>query len=332
MPESDPVKKIISGLPDEPGVYIMKDDAGTVVYIGKANSVKKRVSSYFQKRDLDIKTRVLIKIVRDVEYIITDSEIEALILESSLIKKHRPKFNIQKKDDKRYPYISVTLDEKYPRVIFTRTVRKNGARYFGPYTDAKAARNTVSLINSIFKLKICTREVPLKKNERPCLNCQINKCIGVCTGEISREEYLNIVDNAVRFLEGRVEPVIRDLQAMMKQYADSRKFERAAEIRNMIFDIQKISETQKVHVPIGMDQDYIGVSKYGAEGIIILFEFRGGVLLGRKISIFDNAEYADHEEIISSFITGYYENAEIPQRIVAERQIADRSLLGVYSN
>jgi excinuclease ABC subunit C len=330
MPESDQVKKIVSGLPDEPGVYIMKDAAGSVVYIGKANSLKKRVSSYFQKRDLEIKTRVLVKVVADIEYIATDSEIEALILESSLIKKHRPKFNIQKKDDKRYPYIAVTLDEEYPRVIFTRTVRKNGTRYFGPYTDAKAARNTVSLINSIFKLKICSREVPLKKNERPCLNCQINKCVGVCTGEISREDYLEIIGNAVRFLEGRIEPVVQNLQAMMKQFSDSRKFERAAQIRDMIFDIQKISETQKVHVPIGMDQDYIGVSKQGAEGIIILFEFRGGVLLGRKISIFDNAEYADDEEIIGSFITGYYENAEIPQRIVTERQIADRQLLQKY--
>jgi excinuclease ABC subunit C len=330
MPETDPIKRILSGLPLEPGVYLMKDNAGSIIYIGKAGSLKKRVSSYFQKHDHDVKTRVLVKIIRDIEYIITDSEIEALILESSLIKKHRPKFNIQKKDDKRYPYIAVTLDEDYPRVIYTRTVRKNGTRYFGPYTDARAAKGTVALINSIFKLKICTRELPLKKNERPCMNFQINKCNGVCRGAISSEEYRAIVENAVRFLEGSIEPVVKDLQGMMKRFSDGREYEKATEIRDMIFDIQKISETQKVDVPIGRDQDYIGVSKFGNEGIIVLFEFRSGALIGRKISIYDNAEYADPEEIVRSFILGYYEGADIPGRIIAERQVPDRAIIQTY--
>ncbi|HPV43347.1 MAG TPA: excinuclease ABC subunit UvrC, partial [Spirochaetota bacterium] len=327
MTDPDRLKKTIAGLPAEPGVYIMKDDAGSIIYIGKASSLKKRVSSYFQKRDLDIKTRVLVKIVSDIEFIVTDSEVEALILESSLIKKHRPKFNIQKKDDKRYPYIAVTLGEEYPRVLFTRTIRKNGTRYFGPYTDANAARGTVALINTIFKLKLCSRELPLKKNERPCMNYQINKCSGVCRGDMTAAEYREIVDNAVKFLEGNVAPVIRNLQAMMKEYSSQQKYEKASELRDMIFDIQKISETQKVHVPIGADQDYIAMSKQGNEGIVILFEFRNGVLLGRKISIFDNAEYADPEEIISSFIIGYYRESEAPQRIIAERPLSDRALL-----
>jgi len=327
MPENDHIKRILSGLPDEPGVYLMKDDAGGIIYIGKAGSLKKRVSSYFQKRDHDIKTRVLVKIIRDMEFIVTDSEIEALILESSLIKKHRPKFNIQKKDDKRYPYIAVTLDEEYPRVIYTRTIRKNGTRYFGPYTDARAARGTVALINNIFKLKICTRDLPLKSNERPCMNFQINKCSGVCLGTISREEYRAIIDNAVRFLEGSIEPVVQDLQGMMKRFSEAREYEKASEIRDMIFDIQKISETQKVDVPIGRDQDYIGVSKFGNEGIIVLFEFRSGALLGRKISIYDNAEYADPDEIVRSFIIGYYETADIPARIITEQQVPDRAII-----
>ncbi|MBP7736727.1 MAG: excinuclease ABC subunit UvrC [Spirochaetes bacterium] len=327
MTGTDHLKTVVAGLPADPGVYIMKDDAGTIIYIGKASSLKKRVSSYFQKRDLDIKTRILVKIVRDIEYIVTDSEVEALILESSLIKKHRPKFNIQKKDDKRYPYIAITLDEEYPRVIFTRTVKKNGTRYFGPYTDANAARGTVALINAIFKLKLCTRDLPLKKNERPCMNYQINKCSGVCRGEMTREEYRTIVDNAVRFLEGSTGPVLKSLGEMMKDYSSRQRYEKASEIRDMIFDIQKLSETQKVHTAIGADQDYIGVSKFGNEGIVILFEFRSGALLGRKISVFDNAEYADPEEIISSFILGYYRDTEAPQRIITERQIADREIL-----
>ena len=327
MHESDPAINLLSGLPDEAGVYIMKDAAGSIVYIGKAVSLKKRVSSYFQNRDLDIKTRVLVNAVKDIEFIITDSEMEALILESSLIKKNKPKFNIQKKDDKRYPYIAAALSEEYPRIIFTRSIKKNGTRYFGPYTDAKAARNTVALINSIFKLRICKRELPLKINERPCMNYQIHRCSGVCTGVITREEYLDRVDNAVKFLEGGIEPVIKNLQAMMKGYADRQQYEKATEMRDMIFDIQKISETQKVSVPIGKDQDYIGVSRYGNEGIIILFEFRSGALLGRKISIYDNAEYALAGEIIASFILGYYESADIPQRIVSEEPLADRSVL-----
>ena len=330
MTETDPIKRILAGLPDEPGVYLMKDGAGTIIYIGKAGSLKKRVVSYFRKHDHDVKTRVLVRIIQDIEYIITDSEIEALLLESSLIKKHRPKFNIQKKDDKRYPYIAVTLDEDYPRVIYTRTVRKNGTRYFGPYTDARAAKGTVALINRIFKLKICKRDLPLRQNERPCMNYQIHKCSGVCRGAISREEYRAIVDNAVLFLEGSVEPVVRDLQGMMKRFSDAREYEKATEIRDMIFDIQKISETQKVDVPIGMDQDYIGVSRFGNEGIIVLFEFRSGALIGRKISIYDNADYAEPEEIIRSFILGYYEGADIPGRIIAERQVPDRAIIQTY--
>lgn len=327
MTEPDHLSRVIAGLPGEPGVYIMKDGAGTIIYIGKASSLKKRVSSYFQKRDLDIKTRVLVKMVRDIEFIVTDSEVEALILESSLIKKHRPKFNIQKKDDKRYPYIAVTLGEEYPRVIFTRSVKKNGTRYFGPYTDAHAARSTVALINNIFKLKLCGRELPLGKNERPCMNYQINRCAGLCREDMSPGEYRTIVESAVTFLEGNIEPVLEKLRELMKDYSSKQRYEKASEIRDMIFDIQKISETQKVHVAIGADQDYIGVSKQGNEGIVILFEFRSGALLGRKISIFDNAEYAEPEEIISSFILGYYQSADVPQRIITEHHIADREIL-----
>lgn len=327
MPDPDAIKKIILGLPEEPGVYLMKDGDGSIIYIGKASSLKKRVSSYFHKRDLDIKTRVLVNFIHDIEFIITDSEMEALILESSLIRKHKPRYNIQKKDDKRYPYIAVTLAEEYPRVVFTRTIRNDGTRYFGPYTDARAARNTVRLINNIFKLKICTLELPLKKNERPCMNFQINRCSGVCRGDLSRQEYRDIIGNAVRFLEGGIEPVIRNLQEMMQGYSGAKKYEKAAEIRDMIADIQKISESQKVSTAIGMDMDYVGVSRYGSEAVLILFEFRGGVLLGRKISIYENAEYAEPGEIIGTFILGYYENAEIPLRIVAEQAVPDRAII-----
>ncbi|MBN2157769.1 MAG: excinuclease ABC subunit UvrC [Spirochaetes bacterium] len=327
MPENIRLKKLLPALPVDPGVYLMKDGSGTIVYIGKATSLRKRVSSYFHKRDHDIKTRILVSIAKDIETIVTDSEMEALILESALIKKHRPKFNIQKKDDKRYPYIAVTLGEEYPRVIYTRSVKKDGTRYFGPYTDAKAARNMADMINTMFRLKRCTRELPLKRNERPCMNFEIKKCSGACRGEISKDEYRAIVDGAVRFLEGGVGPVVKNLTEMMRRFSDNREYEKAGVLRDMISDIRAISETQKVQTAVGTDQDYIGVSKYGDEGIILLFEFRSGALLGRKISIYKNAEYAGLEEIISSFIAGHYENAEIPQRIIAEKKLADRPVL-----
>ncbi|TFH42158.1 MAG: excinuclease ABC subunit UvrC, partial [Chrysiogenales bacterium] len=301
--------------------------SGLIIYIGKASSLKKRVSSYFQKRETDAKTRVLVKALRDIECIITDSEVEALILESTLIKKHRPKYNIRLKDDKRYPYIAVTLGDDYPRVTYTRTIRTDGTRYFGPFTDARAAKNTVALINSIFKLKTCTRVLPLTGNERPCLNRQINKCSGVCQGSFSSEEYLAIIESVVSFLEGRIAPVVANLGELMKHYSSARNYERAAEIRDMLFDIQKVSETQKVHVPIGMDQDYIGVATFGNEGILVLFEFRGGVLLGRKISVYENAQYATQDEIIGDFIPVYYQNADVPHRIITSIHIPDRALL-----
>ena len=329
---SDPrrLRSIAAGMPDEPGVYLMKDDTGATIYIGKATSLKKRVSSYFRERGKDPKTRALVAQVNDIEFIATESEIEALILESSLIRRHKPKFNIQKKDDKRYPYIAVTLEEEYPRVIFTRSIREGGSRYFGPYTDARAARKTVSLINALFKLKTCSRNIPLKKNERACMNYQIERCSGVCAGRVTREEYRAIIDQAVSFLEGRIEPVMAELTAMMKRFSQELDYEKASEIRDIIFDIQTISESQNVHFPIGGDQDFIGVSRRGDEAIVILFEFRRGVLLGRKIAVYDNAEYATPGEIISAFIIDYYRTQEAPQRLITGHDMPDEALVQEY--
>jgi len=321
------IKNILKNLPAEPGVYLMKDASGSIIYIGKASILKKRVSSYFQKKDHDPKTAVLVKNIEDIEYIITDSEIEALILESNLIKKHKPRFNIRLKDDKKYPYIAVTFDEKYPRVRYTRKIIHGSNRYFGPYTDAKAAKNTVSMINSVFKLKTCSRDIPLKKNDRPCLNYQINRCHGPCIEKINREEYKSIVNNAVKFLEGNIEPVLKDLKKTMNSYSSDMQFEKAAGIRDIIYDIQKISETQKVSVPIGMDQDYIEVSIKGNEGIAVLFEFRKGVLLGRKIRIFENTEYSMPQDLIKLFILDYYSREDIPHRVITSHRLPDRHLL-----
>ncbi|MBN2079604.1 MAG: excinuclease ABC subunit UvrC [Spirochaetes bacterium] len=330
MPEGNPVHKKLKSLPPGPGVYLMKDVTGSIIYIGKASSIRKRVSSYFREHVTDPKTRILVKKIRDIEWILTDSELEALILESTLIKKHRPKFNVRLKDDKRYPYIAVTLGEDYPRVTYTRTMRSDGTRYFGPYADARAAKNTVDLINSIFKLKTCRRTLPLAGHERPCLNRQINRCAGVCQGILSREEYRAIVDNAISFLEGKIAPVVANLRELIREHSDRRDYEGAAELRDMLYDIQAVSEKQKVHVPVATDQDYIGVSVIDDEAVLVLFEFRAGVLLGRKIGICENAQYAGPGEIIGGFLRDHYDRSDVPHRIITAHEVPDHELLEAY--
>lgn len=330
MPLTDTLKQTLSTLPTEPGVYLMKNNAGTIIYIGKASSLKKRVSSYFQKKDHDPKTAILVKKISDIEYIVTDSEMEALILESTLIKKHKPRFNIRLKDDKRYPYIAVTLGENFPRVIYTRSVRNTSNRYFGPFTDARAARSMVNTTNSIFKLKTCKRELPLKKGERPCLNYQMKKCNGACTGKISREEYRGLVHNAIDFLEGNISPALEDLKKKMEAYSESMEFEKAAALRDIIFDIQKTTETQNVAVSFALNHDYLDVGIQGDEALLVVFEFRKGVLGGRKINVFENTDLAEKKDIVRSFIINHYTGGDIPDRIVTDYSIADRELLESY--
>jgi len=327
MKEPDKIKLLISNIPTAPGIYMMKDGTGTIIYIGKASSLKKRVSSYFRKTGLDPKTAVLVKHISDIEYIITDSEIEALILESNLIKKHKPKYNIRLKDDKRYPYIAVTLEDDYPRVIYTRKTGAGKNRYFGPYTDARAAKNTVEMINSVFKLKRCGRSIPLKKGQRPCLNFQMKRCSGVCLGKITKEEYRSIIDSAVEFLEGNIGPVIDGLLEKMKIFSDRMEFEKAAQIRDMIDDIRKISEYQKVSVPFIIDHDFIGISVRDDEAIIIIFEFRNGLLLGRKITVYENASHSSPGEILSMFILDHYGKTDVPQKIITGIDVRDRHII-----
>ena len=327
MDKQTQLEQDIKNLPQSPGVYLMKNDDRDIIYIGKASSLKKRVSSYFQKTSTDYKTTLLRNNIASVEFIVTDTEVEALILESTLIKKHLPKYNVRLKDDKRYPYIAVTLTEDYPKIIFTRDTRRKKNKYFGPYTDANAARRIVSLINTIFKLKTCKKDIPIKKGERPCLNYQMNRCTGVCIGAMSKEDYHGLVENAINFLEGNIAPVMENLEKMMNRYSENFEYEKAAQIRDIIFDIQKLSEDQKVYVPIQADQDYIAHGIFDSEAIVVLFEFRKGLLLGNKISIFDNALYSEPEEILRSFILNFYDKAELPQRIIVEARIKDKSTI-----
>ncbi len=320
------VEQILKQMPMDPGVYIMKNDAGEIIYIGKAVKLKRRVSSYFRKQD-NPKTAVLVKNIADIEYIVTDSEMEALILESSLVRKHMPKFNIRLKDDKRFPYIAVTMGEEYPRIIFTRKTAVRSSRYFGPYTDAAAARNIADMVNTAFRLRTCKRDIPVKEGERPCLNYQIKKCCGVCTGKISREEYLSLVAGASGFLEGDIEPVLAELHASMNRHAEAMHYEKAAAVRDIIFDINRMTEEQKVSISMAGDMDYINVGVFGTEALLVLFEFRKGVLLGRKINIFDNGDIWEPGDIIRSFILDYYSHSEIPSRIISPFSVKDRNAI-----
>ena len=324
------IRKLLPDIPLLPGVYLMKDSAGEIIYIGKASSLRKRVSSYFAKTGLDTKTRVLVSNIADIEYIVTDSEVEALILESSLVRKHKPKYNIRLKDDKRYPYIAVTLSEDYPRIIITRKLSGNGDRFFGPYTDASAARRMVTLINRTFKLKTCRKPIPLREGERPCLNFQIKRCLGTCQGTVSKEEYREIIDNVLSFLGGDIDPVIAGLKKLMDDRAGKYDYEGAAQIRDIIFDIQKISETQKVYAPVGLDQDFAGISMQRGEAVIVLMEFRKGILLGRKITVYGNIEYSAPEEILRTFLIEYYGHNDVPQKIVTALVPADRPVVERY--
>jgi excinuclease ABC subunit C len=326
----DKIKDILSRLPVTPGVYLMKDIDANIIYVGKANSLKKRVTSYFTKKGHDPKTAVLVKNIEDIEYIVTENEIEALLLESNLIKKHKPKFNVQLKDDKRYPYIAVTLKEEYPRVIYTRSINRTADKYFGPYTDARAAKNSAAMINHLFKLKTCKKTLPLKKDERPCINYQIKKCSGACQNIISKDEYRSLISDVINFLEGNIDPVINNLNRKMNDYSAGMNFEKAAGLRDLIYDIQKISQSQNVDIPTITDQDCIGVGIFGREGIAVLFEFRHGTLISRKINIFDNAEYSTAEDILRVFILDYYKDKDIPSRIVTEYNIADSKLIAEH--
>jgi len=330
MTNPDSIKDLLSRMPDEPGVYLMLGNNRSIIYVGKANSLKKRVTSYFTNKNHDPKTSILVKNINDIEYIVTETEIEALLLESNLIKKHKPKFNVRLKDDKRYPYIAVTLNEDYPRVIYTRNINRNTDRYFGPYTDAKAAKNSAAMINNLFKLKTCRRPLPLKADERPCINYQIKKCSGACKNLITREEYRALIDDAINFLEGNIEPVIANLNRRMSEYSENMEFEKAASVRDIIFDIQKISQKQNVDIPTITDQDCIAAGIFGGEGIVVLFEFRHGILTGRKINIFDNAEYSTVEDVLRIFILDYYDKKDIPSRIVTEYSLPDSKLIAEH--
>lgn len=317
-------------MPDKPGVYIMKDEKGTIIYVGKAVVLKNRVRQYFQaSANHSPKVQAMVAKIAEFEYIVTDTELEALILECSLIKKHKPRFNILLKDDKNYPYIKITLNDEYPRILMTRKVEKDGAKYFGPYSNVFVVRETINLLKKIFPIKTCKRILPRDMGKaRPCLNFHIHQCLGPCSGNVDREEYRALMKDICAFLDGKHESIVKKLEEQMMTAAENLDFERAAGLRNKLNSLKHISEEQKVLSTSMDDRDVIGLAKDMTDTCIQVFFIRGGKLLGREHFIFEGVGEGETEELIASFIKQFYTAAaNIPAEIMLQEDIDDLNLI-----
>lgn len=313
-------------LPDKPGVYIMKDKYGEIIYVGKAISLKKRVRQYFgSSRNNPPKVNALVSHIYEFEYIIVDNEVEALILESNLIKKHKPKYNILLRDDKQYPYIKVTTNEKYPRVIKTRRILKDGAKYFGPYPSVYAVNDTIDIIRSLYPIRTCNQNI--EKNQgrtRPCLNYYIGRCLGPCQGNVDEKKYNEMIDEIIMFLNGKEDKLIEIIGDKMKNASKNLDFENAAKYRDQIKSLNIILEKQKIVTTNLIDQDIIGMARGIDEVCIQVFFVRSGKIIGREHFILSDTFNEDRRIILSSFIKQFYlGTAYVPKEIFIEEEIED---------
>jgi len=324
------IQEELKKLPDKPGVYIMKDENGTIIYVGKAVNLKNRVRQYFQSSSAHTpKVAAMVAKISEFEYIVTDTELEALILECNLIKEHKPKFNILLKDDKNYPYIKITLNEEYPRILKTRRVEKDGAKYFGPYSNVFSVTETINLIKKIFPIRTCKRVLPRDiGKDRPCLNYHIKACLGPCAGNVSKEEYNAVIRDICAFLDGRQEAIIEKLEREMKEASDNLEFERAASLRDKLASLKHITEEQKVLSVAGSDRDVIAFASSKTDTCVQVFFIRGGKLLGREFHIVEGTGEGEEHELASSFIKQFYSTAAmIPPEIIIETDFEDREVV-----
>lgn len=327
------LKDKVTKLPDQPGVYIMKDKYEEIIYVGKGKSLKNRVRQYFQStKNKPPKVVAMVRQIDDFEYIIVDNEVEALILEANLIKEHRPKYNILLKDDKQYPYIKVTLNEIYPRVIKTRKVLKDGAKYFGPYPNVYAVNDTIDIIREIYHLRVCNRNLEKgMRKERPCLNYYIGKCLGPCQGNVGQDKYMEMVKEVIMFLSGRKEELLSVIENKMKQASISLDFEDAAKYRDKLNSLNALQEKQTVTTANDVDQDVIGLARGIEEICIQIFFIRNGKIMGREHFIIEDTFEEDRREIISSFVKQFYiGSAYIPKEIIIEEEIDDIDTISTW--
>ncbi len=324
------VAEELKKLPDQPGVYIMHDVRDAIIYVGKAVSLRKRVHQYFQpSHDEGIKKAQMVRNIERFEYIITDSELEALVLECNLIKEHRPKYNTLLRDDKTYPYIRVTLGEDFPRVLFSRQQKKDKSRYFGPYTSAGAVRDTIELVNKIYQIRTCSRQLPRDiGKDRPCLNYHIHQCPAPCQGYIGREEYRKRVDEVMEFLNGNYGPVMQSLEQKMNEASANLEFEKAIEYRELLGSVKQIAQKQKVTHTDGEDKDIIALAADEQDAVVQVFFIRDGKLIGRDHFYVRIGTEDTKEQIISTFIKQFYSGTPfVPREIMLQEEIAEHEVL-----
>ncbi len=327
------IEEELKKLPARPGVYIMHDEHDDIIYVGKAVVLKNRVRQYFQNsRNHTPKIRQMVSHIARFEYIVTDSEMEALVLECNLIKEHRPKYNTMLKDDKAYPYIKVTTGEPYPRIMLVRRMNKDKARYFGPYTSAQSVRDTIDLTQKLYRIRNCSRNLPRDTGkERPCLYYHMGQCDAPCQGNISREEYQTHIDEALRFLGGSFEPVITMLTEKMTAAAQALDFEKAASYRDLLSSVRQIDQKQKMTSAEQDDKDVIAFARDKDEAVVQVFFIRGGKLLGREHFYLTRVENDTGEEIIGAFAAQYYAGAPyVPATLLTQFMPEDAALIETW--
>lgn len=324
------IEEELKKLPDQPGVYIMHDSRDAIIYIGKAVSLRKRVHQYFQpSHDEGIKKAQMVKQIARFEYIVTDSELEALVLECNLIKEHRPKYNTMLRDDKTYPYIRVTLGEDFPRVLFSRQQKKDKSRYFGPYTSAGAVKDTIELVNKIYQLRTCNRNLPRDTGkDRPCLNYHIHQCTAPCQGYITKEAYRERVDAVVEFLNGNYAPVLKSLEEKMNMASANLEFEKAIEYRELLNSVKQIAQKQKITHTDGEDKDIIALAADDRDAVVQVFFIRDGKLIGRDHFYVKIGTEDTKAQILTTFIKQFYSGTPfIPREIMLQREIEEQEVL-----
>ncbi|NQV18988.1 MAG: excinuclease ABC subunit UvrC [Armatimonadetes bacterium] len=331
---SENLKQKISLIPNKPGVYLMKNSIGKIIYVGKAKILKNRVRTYFTGKYQDLKTEQLVENISDFDYIITATEVDALVLENNLIKKHKPKYNIYLRDDKQYPFIKITMKEPFPRIEITRKLLKDGSKYFGPYTDSRAIKKTLRLLEWIFPFRTCTRKIPTEKVvfDRPCINYQLGKCSGACIGKISKQEYKKIISNIFHFLNGRNTEVISNLKQEMQLESEIMNFEKAAQTRDKINNIYRLNRSHNMFFTDDKNRDVVGIYKEENKAAVAVLKILSGKLLNKEIYSIENAEGRKISEILEAFLKQYYAEKidKLPHKIILQIKPDDYETLNFW--
>ena len=324
------VEEELKKLPRKPGVYIMRDDKDVILYVGKAINLHNRVRSYFRENiGRGPAIDQMVSLIARFEYIVTDSELEALVLENNLIKENSPKYNTLLKDDKTYPYIKVTVGEDYPRILFSRTMKKDKSRYFGPYTSAAAVKDTIELLNKLYQLRTCNRVLPRDTGlERPCLNYHIKQCLAPCQGYVSKEEYRQQVAGALEFLNGNYNPILKDLEEKMNKAAEAMEFEDAARYRDLLSSVRQVSQKQKITEGVGEDKDILALYQDETEAVVQVFFVRDGKLIGREHYYMTHVPENNKPAILQDFVKQFYAGTPfIPRELMLQYEIEDAELI-----